>query len=135
MLGQLLENDEHELEVALRNTRIVENALCSVNPHEDWSNLPLQTDLAKAAGDSLGLYPLLDKLNIALAHKAVIEDFSESISTTQIERDLASLDTASKGPAIPFLPSRAIEERLASRSHRTWCLKNINLLASISIPM
>ena len=135
VLGQLLETDEHELEEALRNTRLVENALRSVNPHEDWSDLPPPTDLTKATMDGPSLHPLLDKLNIAPAHKAAIEDFSESISSTQSERDLASLDTAGKGPAIPFLPSRAVEEQLASRSHRTWCLKNINLLAPISIPM
>lgn len=135
VLGQLLENDEHVLQEALRNTRIVENALRSVNPHEDWSDLPPPTDLATATVDSPSLHPLLDKLNIAPAHKAAIEDFSESISSTQSERDLASLDAIGKGPAIPFLPSRAVEEQLASRSHRTWCLKNINLLAPISIPM
>jgi hypothetical protein len=48
---------------------------------------------------------------------------------------MASLEAAEKGPATPFLPERAVEEQLASRSHRTWCLKNINLLAPISLSM
>ena len=135
VLGQLLEMDEQELEEALQNTRLVENALRSVNPHEDWSDLPPPTELAKATADSPRLHPLLDKLNIAPAHKAAIEDFLESISSTQSERDLASLDAPGKGLAIPFLPARAVEEQLAFCSHRTWCLKNINLLAPISIPM
>jgi hypothetical protein len=51
------------------------------------------------------LHPLLAKLNIAPAHKAAIEDFSENILTTQSEKDLASLESTGKGPAIPFLPS------------------------------
>jgi hypothetical protein len=59
-------------------------------------------------------------LNIPVAHKAAIKDFSENIHTTQSEMDMASLEAAGKGPAIPFLPERIVEEQLASRSHRTW---------------
>jgi hypothetical protein len=88
----------------------VETALRNANPHEDWSELPPPTDLNQTNVDSPTLHPLLAKLNIAPAHKAAIEDFSENILTTQSEKDLASLDSAGKGPAIPFLPSRAVEE-------------------------
>jgi hypothetical protein len=49
--------------------------------------------------------------------------------------DMASFEAAKKGHAIPFLPECAVEEQLASHSHRTWCLKNINLLAPISLSM
>jgi hypothetical protein len=58
-----------------------------------------------------------------------------NIHTTQSEMDMASLEAAGKGPAIPFVPDHAVEEQLASHSHRTWCLKNINLLAPISLSM
>jgi hypothetical protein len=135
VLGQLLEKDELDFEEAIRNTQVVEIALRNANPHEDWSDLPPPTDLSKSSEVIPTLHPLLSKLNIAPAHKAAIEDFSENILTTQSEKDLASLENAGKGPAIPFLPSRVVEEQLASRSHRTWCLKNINLLAPISLSM
>jgi hypothetical protein len=50
-----------------------------------------------------------------------------------MENELASYDIAGKGPAIPFLPPRTVEVRLNIRSHRTWCLHNINLMAPIPI--
>jgi hypothetical protein len=81
------------------------------------------------------LHPLLSRINIALVHKSAIEDLSESIQNTQAEAMRASLEASGRGPAIPFTPARAVEEQLASRSHRTWCVSNINLLAPISIPM
>jgi hypothetical protein len=34
---------------------------------------------------------------------------------------------------IPFLPPRIVEVRLNTRSHRTWCLQNINLLAPVPV--
>ena len=117
------------------NTRTVENALWIANSHEDWSDLPPPTNLSKANEECPNLHPLLARLNIPVAHKAVLEDFLENIHTTQSEMDMASLEVVEKSPIIPFLPSRAIEEQLASRSHRTWCLKNINLLAPICLSM
>jgi hypothetical protein len=110
VLGQLLEKDEIEFEEAMCNTRTVENALRITNPHEDWSDLPPPIDLSKANEDSPNLHPLLARLNIPVAHKAAIEDFSENIHTTQSEMDMASLEAVGKGPAISFLPSRAVEE-------------------------
>jgi hypothetical protein len=50
-----------------------------------------------------------------------------------MEQEIASQDTTNRGPAIPFLPARMVEVRLNSRSHHTWCLNNINLLAPIPI--
>jgi hypothetical protein len=83
VLGQLLKKDKMEFEEAMQNTRMVENALRIENPHEDWSDLPPPTDFSKANEDSPNLHPLLARLNIPLAHKAAIEDFSENIHTTQ----------------------------------------------------
>jgi hypothetical protein len=74
---------------------------------------------------------MLGKLNIPDFQKAAIEDYGDSIQSSQQESELASLDAVGKGPAIPFMPHRVVEIRLNSRSHRTWCLSNINLLALI----
>jgi hypothetical protein len=77
---------------------------------------------------------ILGRLNILQAQKAAIEDYSETIQNSQMEQEIASQEnTASKGLAIPFLPPCTVEVRLNSRSHRTWCLNNINLLALIPI--
>jgi hypothetical protein len=60
-----------------------------------------------------------------------LEDLGEYIQSTQIEQELASIDALGRDPAILLLPPRTIEVRLNNRSHRTWCLNNINLLAPI----
>ena len=114
---------------------MVENALQIANLHEDWSDLPLPTNLPKANEDNPNLHLLLVRLNILVAHKAAIEDFSENIHTTQSKMDMASLEVIGKGLAIPFLPECVVEEQLASHSYRMWCLKNIDLLAPISLSM
>jgi hypothetical protein len=77
------------------------------------------------------LHPILGRLNIPQGQKTAIEDYSETIQTTQMEQEIASQDTTNRGPAIPFLPVHTVEVRL--NSHRTWCLNNINLLAPIPI--
>jgi cellobiose-specific phosphotransferase system component IIA len=128
VLAVLLERDELELEEALNNARVVETALRAANTHEDWSDKPHQTRTAKPVNI---LHPMVGRLNIPLAHKAVIEDYGDSIQSSQMESELASMDSSGKGPAIPFLPQRTVEVRLNSQSHRTWCLNNINLLAPI----
>lgn len=127
VLANLLEKDEIELEESTKNTQVVEAALRAANPQEDWSDRPppARTDAANNG------HPILGRLNIPEAHKAAIEDYSESIQSSQIEYELASQDTAGKGPAIPLVPHRIVEIRLGSRSHRTWCLSNVNLLAPV----
>jgi hypothetical protein len=129
-LASLLEKDELDLEESLGNTRSVETALRAANPHKDWSDRPTQS-----RGDDVVnvLHPILGRLNILQGQKAAIEDYSETIQTTQMEQEIASQDSTNKGLAIPFLPARTVEVRLNSRSHRTWCLNNINLLAPIPI--
>ena len=74
---------------------------------------------------------MVGRLNIPHAHKAAIEDYGDCIQSSQMETEIASLDASSKGPTIPLLPPRTVEVCLNSRSHRTWCLNNINLLAPI----
>ena len=89
---------------------MVENALQIANLHEDWSDLPPPTNLSKANEDSPNLHPLLARLNIPVAHKTAIEDFSENIHTTQSKMDTASFEAVRKGPAISFLPECIVEE-------------------------
>jgi hypothetical protein len=128
VLAHLLERDELELEEANRSTHLVECALRTANPHEDWSDRPAPT---RAADSGTSLHPILGRLNIPHAHQAALEDFGECIQSTQMDQEMASHDSSGKGPAIPFLPPRTVEIRLNARSHRTWCLNNINLLAPI----
>lgn len=128
VLAVLLEKDELELEDAMSNTRVIETALRAANAHEDWSDRPQQT---KSIETLDALHPMVGRLNIPDAHKAAIEDYGDSIQSSQMELEHASSDASGKGPAIPFLPPRTVEVRLNARSHRTWCLNNINLLAPI----
>jgi hypothetical protein len=128
VLANLLEKDDQELEEATSNTHLVEKALRLANPHEDWSDRPTSTRTDEAMTT---LHPILGRLNIPDAQKAAIEDYGECIHSTQMDQELASLDASGKGPAVPFLPPRAVEVRLNNRSHRTWCLSNINLLAPV----
>jgi hypothetical protein len=123
-----LEKDELDLAETSRNTHVVEAALRAANPHEDWSDRPAPT---QASDSVVTTHPILNKLNIPNAEKAAIEDYSESIQNTQIEMELASQETVGKGPAIPFLPPCTVEVRLNTKSHCTWCLNNINLMAPI----
>jgi hypothetical protein len=128
VLANLLEKDELDLAETSRNTHVVEAALRAANPHEDWSDRPAPT---QASDSVVTTHPILNKLNIPNAEKAAIEDYSESIQNTQIEMELASQETVGKGPAIPFLPPHTVEVCLNTKSHRTWCLNNINLMAPI----
>jgi hypothetical protein len=130
VLANLLEKDELELEEATVNTWAVETALGAANLHEDWSGRPA----ASSAKDTIAtMHPILGRLNIPQAKKAAIEDYSETIQITQIENVLALQDANNRGPAIRFLHPRIVEVRLNNRSHCTWCLHNINLLAPIHI--
>jgi hypothetical protein len=83
----------------------------------------------------MSLHPLLKRLNIEQAHYAVLEDLSETIQHTQLEAERMALEASGKGPAIPFLPCRAVEDHLALKAYNTWCLSNINLLAPITVAM
>ena len=129
VLANLLEKDELDLQEALTNTQLVEVALRSANPHEDWSHKPPPTRVT----ETITMHPMVNRLNIPPAEKPTIEDFGECIQNSQMEQDIVSQDAAGKGPAIPFLPARNVEVKLNTRSHRSWCLNNINLLAPIPI--
>lgn len=115
VLNVLLDLDEKELEEASRNTRAVEILLKTNNPHENWGDAerpPPATNLTEStAAASPSLHPLLKWFNISRMHQAALEDLSESIQQTQFETERAALEASGKGPAIPFLPPRAVEEQ------------------------
>lgn len=135
-LAKLLAIDEQELDEAMRNNRAVENALRLANPHEDWGTLPPPADsVFSLEADTCHSHPLLARLNITQEQKATIEGFSECIMATQQEREMASLDSKSKGPGIPFLPPRQVEEMLRDRDHKIWLSSCCNLEAPITAPM
>lgn len=136
VLSAILDRDELEMDEAVRNTRSVEVVLRNANPHENWeAELPALAATNLDGTVSTPLNPLLSRMNIDAAHKAAIEDLTECIQNSQAETERAALEASGKGPSIPFLPPRAVEEQLGNRNHRTWCLSNINFLAPISIPM
>ena len=130
VLVHLLERDELDLEEANANMLRVERALRHANPHEDWTDRPTSMPNGETAST---MHPMLGRLNIPQAHQAALEDFGECIQSTQMDQEMASADSTGTGLAIPFLPQRTVEVRLNARSHRTWCLNNINLLAPIPV--
>jgi hypothetical protein len=105
VLANLLEKNDLDLEEATSNAQLVETALRLANLHEDWSAQPPPTRT-----DPMSMtHPILGKLNIPQAHHAAIEDYGECIQTTQQDQELATLESSSKGPLIPFLSPRTVE--------------------------
>ena len=138
VLSDILDHDKKDLEEAKFHTWAVKVALKAANPHESWSNKPspiLGVSLDGTYSSPSSIHPLLSCLNIEQAHKAAFEELSESILYTQTEANRASLEAIGRGPVIPLLPTRTIEDQLNTRSHHTWCLNNINLMVPITIPM
>lgn len=133
-LSDILEQDEAEFLECGRNTVVVDKALRAANPHEDWGSRLPATELA-ASDKTANLHPLLARMNLAPEHKNAIQEYSDVIQATQTEKDLAALEANRKGHAIPLVPSRTVEEQLAGKHHRMWCLRNINLIAPITTPM
>jgi hypothetical protein len=138
ILSVILDRDKKDLEEAEFHIRAIEVALKAANPYETWSNesTPIPgISLDGTNSNPSALHPLLNCLNIAQAHKAAIEELSESITYIQTEANRAALEASGRGLAIPFLPARVVEDQLNTKSHRTWCLSNINLMAPITISM
>ena len=129
LLATLLEKDDLDENEAQNNLRATEDALRAANPHEDWSHRPTPTHNPDAVTP---MHPLVEHLNIPDGETATIEDYSDGMQSIQADFELISSDAdAGRDPAIPFIPPRTVEVRLNSRSQRSWCLRNINLLAPI----
>ena len=140
-LAALLDLDELEKEEACRNTRSIEALLRQNNPHEAWTrdeqpNVPTMNlaDCDTNAMINLTGF-LLSRLSLENSHRSIVEEYEADIGDNIIESQREMLEASGKGPTIPFVPPRAVEELLASRGHRTWCFKNINLLAPITTSM
>ena len=136
VLGELLERDELEYKEAEQNTKLVEAALINANPQDKIITDSNSGPIISLDESCLTLDPhtLLSKLNLGES-QTTVSDLKESIYFSQSEQQRSEVEAAGKGPCIPFLPSRAVEQLLATRAHRTWCLQNANLLAPISILM
>ena len=128
MLFQILTNDEVDLSDAKRDTTIVEVAIRHANNQvEDVVSLS-QLSVPEAGTFT---HPFLTNLSVSDAHKAALEDFQESIVTTQIEREQESLVATGRHLAVPFVPQRAIEDQMAAKDHRVWATGNMNSLAPL----
>ena len=136
VLESLLERDELELEESERNLKIVQAALAKANPQEkveESASDMLVTNL-EDSGPSVELHPWISKLNLG-QDKTAVSDLKKSIVYIQSEQEGAYLETTGGEPSVPFLPVRIVEHLLASQAHRTWCLKNKNVLLPITAAM
>lgn len=131
-LPDILEQEAVELQKALQDSTTIEEAIRKANPTEQWRALPI-TSLAEASPKRA--HPLLSRLNIAEAHKAALKDLSSSIQNSQAEKDMQVLITSRRGPLVPIMPHRSVEDQVAHKDHRVWGLNNINLLAPITTAM
>ena len=80
-------------------------------------------------------HPLLAKLKISNTDMSALEEFSEEIQSSQVEKQQKNAMVTSKGPMVPIKPSRSVELLVTEFQHRMWAVGNTNLIAPISIPM
>ena len=78
-------------------------------------------------------HPLLAKLKISNTDLSALEEFSEEIQSSQVEKQKSAMVT-NKGPIVPIKPSRSVELLVTEFQHRMWAVGNTNLIAPISIP-
>ena len=128
-LVDICSRDIFEYEEACTNVGLVEVAIREANcrpPAED----------SKLTVNNAGLdHPFLFGLQISEAHKAALEDLTESIAASQSQTEQANLSRSSDGLAIPFIPPRAVEDLVAQKHHQVWTIGNLNLLAPITLSM
>ena len=128
-LADICSRDTLEYEETRTNVGLVEVAIWEANyrpPPED----------SKPTSNSAGLdHPFLFGLQISEAHKAALEDLTESISALQSQTEQANLSRSSDGLAIPFIPPRAVEDLVTQKHHQVWTIGNLNLMAPITLSM
>lgn len=85
-----LDWDKKEFEEATQNTKVVEILLKTNNHYKNWDSFDKLT-ISLDATDILvpSLHPILKWLNIAQAHKAILEDLSESIRNIRAKANRA----------------------------------------------
>lgn len=111
----------------------VEIAIKRENPHEEWADIDNIAAIALIGDKNNNTHPMFSRMHIDLAHKAALEDFFENLNTTMKERDLASLTASDRGPTVPLIPPRTIEDLPPARGHRIWIAGSVNLLAPIPL--
>lgn len=128
-LHDILLQEEKELELAKRNTAVVEVAIRHANNQTEDTGASLsQISMPEAGSFS---HPFLANLCIDDAHKAALEDFQDNILSTQMEKEQEQLVSSGKQLAIPFVPQRTVEDLVSTKNHRVWSTGNINSLAPI----
>jgi hypothetical protein len=138
-LGDLLMQDEHETTRSIGICSMIEEALRLAN-NDALDSTSLRsiiepnTETCNNTADTDTTHPLLAKMNISSAERSVLEDFTETLSSSQTEKDKQTL-VFTKGPVVPVKPSRCVELLVADHQHRMWAVGNTNLLAPITIPM
>ena len=85
-------------------------------------------------GHSNFAHPLLTKLRISPADRTTLEDLSENIQCSQIEKDKSTL-VNTKGPVVPLKPPRCIKLLVVEHQHKMWAAGNTNVLAPITMQM
>ena len=135
-LSDLLLQDEQETTRSIGVCSMIEEALKLANSDmlESTSSRSIVepgTDITTAASPT---HPLLAKLKISSAERSALEDFTDTLNSSQAEKDKQTL-VNTKGPLVPVKPPRCVELMVADCQHKMWAIGNTNLLAPISILM
>ena len=77
---------------------------------------------------------LLSKLKISSIEMITLEDFTEDINSSQVEKEKQMM-VNTKGPLVHAKLPRFVELLVADHQHKMWTIDNTNLLAPISILM
>jgi len=128
-LHEILVQDDADLEIAKKNITVVEVAIRHANNMANETNVLLSQIAVPETGTFS--HPFLANLCIEDAHKAALEDYQESIMTTQIEKDQELLVSSGRHLSVPFVPRRTIEDQVSVKNHRVWATGHINSLAPI----
>lgn len=128
-LHEILVQDESDLDIAKKNTALVEVAIRHANNQSGNSEIPLSQFTVPEMGTFS--HPFLANLTIDDVHKAALEDFQDTIFSTQVEKEQEKLVASGKHLAIPFVPHRTVEDLVSAKDHRVWATGNVNSLAPI----
>ena len=132
-LQELLIEDEQEADRSALLAQKVEAVLKLAN-EDALGTEAARTITGPESNPGTVTHPLLAKLNISSTDLSALEDFSEVIQSSQVEKQKHAV-VNSKGPVVPIRPSRSIELLVADYQHRMWAVGNTNLISPISIPM
>ena len=132
-LHELLVDDEQEADRSALLVQKVEAVLKLAN-EDALGSEATRTITGPEANSGADTHPLLAKLNISRTYLSALEDFSEVIQSSQVEKQKHTV-VSSKGPIVPIRPSRSVELLVADFQHCMWAVGNTNLISPISIPM